>query len=60
MMFSKMLEKDKYYMISLIMQNLKNTIECICKIETDSEIWKTNLWLPKRREKGRDKLGVWD
>ena len=39
--------------------NLKyNTNELIYKTETDSQAQKTNLWLPK--EKGRDKLGVWD
>jgi len=26
-----------------------NTNECICKTETDSQIQKTNLWLPKGR-----------
>ena len=32
------------------MWNLKNnTNECICKTETDSQIQKTNLWLPKVR-----------
>ena len=31
------------------------------KTETDSQAQKTNLWLPKGKErKGRDKLGVWD
>ena len=30
------------------------------KTETDSEIQKTNLWLPKGKGGGRDKLGVWD
>ena len=35
--------------------------ECIHKAETDSQIWKTNLWLPNGRGKGeRNKLGVWD
>ena len=35
------------------MWNLKNnTAECICKTETDPQIYKKNLWLPKRRGKG--------
>ena len=41
-------EKDKYHMISLVRgvyRNIKN--ELICKTETDSQIWKTNLWLHK-------------
>ena len=28
------------------------------KIETDLQTWKTNFWLPKRKE-GRGKLGGW-
>ena len=41
------------------MWNLKyDTNELIYKTETDSQTWKTNLWLPKG--KGVDKLGVWD
>ena len=42
-------------------QNLKyDTNELIYKTETDSQIQKTNLWLPKGEGEGRDKLGVWD
>ena len=34
------------------MWNLKNSInKCICKTETESQMYKTNLWLPKRRRK---------
>ena len=41
--------------------NLKyDTNELICKTETDSQTEKTNLWLPKGKGEGRDKLGVWD
>ena len=41
-------EKDKYHMISFIYGILKNnTNELIYKTETDSQRWKTNLWLPK-------------
>ena len=37
-----------------------NTNEFIYKIETDSQAHKTNLWLPKAKERGRGKLQVWD
>ena len=43
------------------MWNLKyDTNELIYETETDSETQKTNLWLPKGKGDGRDKLGVWD
>ena len=36
-----------------------DTDELIYKTETDTQIKKTNLWLPKKKG-GRDKLEVWD
>ena len=43
------------------MWNLKNDInELIYKTETDSQTQKTNLWLPKGKGQGRDKLGGQD
>ena len=43
------------------MWNLKyDTNGLIYKTETDSQTWKTNLWLQKGKRGGRDKLGVWD
>ena len=40
-------EKDEYHMISLIHGILKNgTNELIYKTEIESQIQKTNLWLP--------------
>ena len=43
------------------MWNLKSsTNELIYKTETDSQTQKINLWLPKRKDGERDKLGVWD
>ena len=41
---------------------IKNDInELIYKRETDSQISRTNLWLPKgKRGGGRDKSGAWD
>ena len=50
-------EKDKCHIT--YMQNLKyDTNEFIYKTETDSQIQKTNLWLPKGKGQGRAKLGV--
>ena len=41
-------EKDKLHMISLIHGTLKNaTNEATFQTETDSQAYKTNLWLPK-------------
>ena len=41
--------------------NFKNdTRELIYKTETDSQTLKTNLWLPKGKHWGRNKVGVWD
>ena len=37
-----------------------NTKELIHKTETDSNVSKQNLWLPKGNVGGRDKLGGWD
>ena len=38
---------------STYMWNPKNNAnDLICKIETDSQTWKTNLWLPKRKCQG--------
>ena len=47
-------------MISLISKrNLKyNTNEIIYEADTDSQTWKTNLQLPKGKEKRRDKFGL--
>ena len=43
------------------MWNLKDdTNEPIYKTETDSQTQRTDLWLPKRRERGRGGLGLWD
>ena len=42
------------------MESKKNDKMNIYKTETDSQTLKTNLWLPKGKGRGRDKLGVWD
>ena len=45
--------KDKYHMLSLTCGILKNDImELIYKTEIESQIYKTNLWLPGVREEG--------
>ena len=43
------------------MWNQKNDInELIYKIQTDSYTYRMNLWLPREKNGGRDKFGVWD
>ena len=37
-----------------------DTCEFFYKIETDSQTQKTNLWLPKGKGVGGDKLGLWN
>ena len=44
-------EKDKYHASLIYM-------EFIYKRETDSQ--RTDLWLPRGTEKGRDEMEVWD
>ena len=52
-------EEDKYHTTSFIRGILKNnTNEFIYKPETDSQTWKTNLWLLRGKGEG-DKLGLW-
>ena len=51
-------DKDKYH-ITYMQKIMKNdTNELIYKI--DSHTQKTNLWLPKEKCEGKNKLGVWD
>ena len=53
-------EKGKYYVISLPVWNLKYyTNKPICKTETDSQTWRTDLWLPKGGGQGRGGVGSW-
>ena len=57
-------EKNKYRMLTHICGIQKNgTDEPICKAETESQMQKTNLWLPGGKPQGaavRDKFGDWD
>ena len=46
------IEKDKYHMISLIVESESNTNESIYKSETDSQTQETIFWLPKGEDTG--------
>ena len=53
-------DTNKYHMILFICETLKvGTNELIYKTEVESQVWKTNLWLPGAKW-GREKLGDWD
>ena len=58
--WSKRQRKDKYHIISLIVESKKknDTNELIYRIETDTQTLKTNLWLPKWKGGRRNKLGA--
>ena len=54
-------EKDKYHDITYMWNLKKNhTNEPIQKTEMELQMQKTNLWLPRGKGGGRDKLGDWD
>ena len=61
---SEVCDRQTSYDITLMWNLKKHTNELICRIETDSQTLKTNLWLLKRRGSregwtgGRE--GVWD
>ena len=44
----------------LYVESKNNTNEIIYKTQTDSQTWKTNLWIPKGKQGERNKLGIWD
>ena len=51
-------EKDKYHLISLMWNLIKNDRKVlVCRTETDSKILRSNLGLPKRNCGVGDKLG---
>ena len=55
------LSQTKEEMVYITYVELKNNInECIYKTETDLQIQKTKLWLPREKEQERDKLRVQD
>ena len=50
---SSEISQGKKVLYDITYVELKNNAnECICKTETDSQIQKTNLWLPKGRNGG--------
>ena len=51
-------EVRQIYDITYMCNLENNTDELIYKTETDSQMQKAKLWLPKRNKAGRDKLGV--
>ena len=54
-------EKNKHRIISLICGIQKNgTDELIGKAEIESQMQRTNLWLPRRGRGEWDELGDWD
>ena len=54
---SELSQKDKYCMISHVWTLKYWTNEPVYRTETDSQTWRTDLWLPRGREgAGR---GVW-
>ena len=50
-------EKDKYHVISHIWTLKYGTNEPIYKIETDSQTWRTELWLPRGSGEGVGWMG---
>ena len=50
-------ERQIPYDITYMLDLKYDTNKLTYKTETDSQTWKTNLWLPKRKG-GRDTLGV--
>ena len=53
-------EKDRYHIDITYMCNLKyGTNEPVYKTKTNSQTWRTDLWLPRERGEGEEGLGVW-
>ena len=50
-------EKDKYHMIPLKC-GIYNMTQMNLQKDTDSQ--RSDLWLLRQREEGRDELGAWD
>ena len=51
--------KDKYHMILLMWNPKYGLDEPVYKIETDSETWRTDLWLPRGKRREWDGWEVW-
>ena len=57
---SEVSQRQISYDITYMWNLQSGTSEFTYKTETDSQTQKTNLWLPKGKGAGRDKLEVWD
>ena len=54
-------EKSQYHIITHICGIQKNGIDdLICKAEIETQMQKTNVWIPRGKEVGREELGDWD
>ena len=50
-------EKDKYHDIAYMSKKKKDTNELIYKTEADSQLQRTNLWLPVGKGCGEGQIG---
>ena len=53
-------ERQRPHDITYIWNLINGTNEPIYRKETNSWTWRTDLWLPRRREREWDGLGIWD
>jgi len=53
-------ERQISYAITYMWHLKYGTNEPIYKTESDSQTWRTDLWLPRAREREWDELRVWD
>ena len=53
-------ERDKYHMnITCVWNRKYGTDEPVYRTETDSQTWRTDMWLPRGRAREWDGWGVW-
>ena len=54
-------EKNKYRILTHICGIWENgTDELVCKAEIETQMQRTNVWLPRGESVGWDELGDWD
>ena len=54
-------KKNKYHILTHICGIQKNVIyDLICKAETETQMQRINVWIPKGKEVGWEELGDWD
>ena len=51
-------ERERFY-ITYLWNLIYGTKEAVYRKVTNSWTWRTDLWLPKRRGREWDRLGVW-